>query len=363
MLALLRVLATNGSSILLYLLHHHTLRLLPDAETAAFLDLDKSPARNITSAQLASSLSIGAFKLGPPVTTTHLFVENPDTIIAQMGIKLQALQGDDELIATRTMQYIWNEWNPSIERWNGKYLVAARIIGGNSLYFGWLNDTGWGDADIAAGYCTRPYFGLAPGLNMLPRGGHIGGDPRLLALSPTEILVAYSATPVAKQVSRMAALLLRANHSSGTLDLIEEYLIHPAWQSDKDSLSTYHKNWAPFLHGGGRLLWAESLDPLTIVTVSPDPNEIRRDPRIELAFRNAYVVSSSPAHSHWAEWGPMHGGTPGKLISGGRYLFFFHSRRLLKHNVATTYFFGACIISAQVTDRVRVRVRVRVKSG
>lgn len=320
-LQLLKLASTSA----LYLFLHGVNRQIPDNETLALLGLNSEPTR------LVSLDELQHLRPGAPIESMHLAVITPDSVIHQEAIRLEAFQGLDLLENVKT---IYNVWNPSIERWGGKYFVSSRVVLGDTLMFGWINETVNGEVDEK--FCEFEYLGIGPGLTHLPFERNFStnvGDARFLVLGSSTILVTFTATPVPHHPSRVGVLVLQVNKSK--IDLMDEYLLDPSWQRDAEK--NYHKNWAPFIYNGSEVLWAESLDPLVVVSVKEGDHNL---------WRKTEIVSTSKQHNHWSQWGSMRGGTPGKKISKSRYLFFFHSRKILPNNLRTTYFFGAFLCSA-----------------
>lgn len=321
------------NSTVFYLLHHGIYRAIQDMETITLLGL------NSTHVQSFSPEMLQRLNMGAPIESMRLPVISPDAVLHQVMIKLDAVQGIKLL---EDLKYLSNVWNPSVVPFLGKFLVSTRMIRGNQLYFGWLNETANGDEDFSQ-YCSHSYYGIGPALTTLklPISSNVfknAGDPRMILLNPSTIMIAFTSTPVPFYPSRVGVLVLKANHTSKQLELLEEYVLEPTWQADPDAEKSYHKNWSPFIYNNTSVLWAESLDPLVVLSAYPHETQ----PYV----RKTRIVSEAKSHAHWNEWGTMRGGTSGVLISKHRYLFFFHSRIHLPNNQRTTYFFGAFICSA-----------------
>ena len=365
-MALVRFFNATLNATMLYLLQHlpgasrGVVRLLPDLETVTFLGLSTA------SSQLVSEGQLQKFAVGPPIESVHMSVINPDNVLHQQIIKMEALQGLPDLNEGGPLRIIDHAFNPSIERWiDGKFLFVSHKEGDSldRLEFGWFNATLDGrDVDMASGFLTHPFYGLGPGPMTLPLDidttAH-AGDARLLVVNSSLLFVAYSAFPARFHPTREGVVVLRANHATAALEMVDAYLLEPDWLTPEVSASTYQKNWAPFLFNG-TVLYAQSLDPFVAVSVherierpnSPvDPAAPANNDTAAVAarwpsIRKAKIFSQTAAHAHWNEWGSMRGGTPGRLISRNRLLFFFHSRKFLPNNQRTTYFYGALITSA-----------------
>jgi len=356
-MTLLRYFNATANATLLYLVHllpgsthRGVVRLLPDPETVSYLDLKEEFAQTVSEAQL------GKFTMGKPIESTILHVISPDAVIHQAIVKMEALQAVADLsdglgwCSGLPCRLIEHAWNPSIERFNGKFLFSTHLESdpANRLSFGWFNATAQGDVDLASGFCcSKPYYGIGPGQTVLPSGGawtRESGDPRMLVLNDSHILVVYSAYPVKFHPTRMGMMTLRVNHENQLLEEVDHFLLQPSWLSYKEAQATYEKNWSPFIYNGS-VIFAEQLDPLVVVSVHEldEPN-----PAIPVPFRKTRIFSQAKAHSHWSSggWGDMRGGSPGRRIGKNRLLFFFHSRRQLPNNQRTTYFAGAFICTA-----------------
>ncbi|MDE3045694.1 MAG: hypothetical protein KGJ02_03525 [Verrucomicrobiota bacterium] len=217
-------------------------------------------------------------------------------------------------------------FNPSIVRWDGKFLMSFRIRERGEVIdkFGviYLDEefNSIGEAQTFEFRPNNPYF---PSKLQ---------DPRLVVIA-NRLYVVFSNVlegPYERDIRRMYIAGIHANNGKFILDRPTCLSRFPG-----ENELTWEKNWAPFDYQGIPY-FVHSILPHRILRPIPWTNACE-------------LVTSTRGAIQW-DWGALRGGTPPILV-GGEYLAFFHSSR----NIPTVhsngrnrqhYFMGAYTFSA-----------------
>jgi hypothetical protein len=310
-----------------YLLMHRThVRKIPDNETLHFLGY------SFDSIETIESTVFNTYAVMDPVESMKPRDMTPDEIVRVNALKFQTLQDSPGLV--QTLRKIGNIWNPSVVKWKGFNLLVSigDGLGDDKIYIklAFLHDN--------LTYLSESKYGIGPGLRPLENSKQIpGGDPRVLVLSENRFLVAFTGSynPI-----RMRAVEIGLNASSGVATIELEYRIDPVPSPGIGKVD--HKNWSPFIFNKTQVLYIETVNPLRILCTLPFEN----DP-LDQSVRSTRLVSATATPNIVWPYGDIRGGSPAMHIGNGRYLSFFHSRRILEYNQRTTYFFGAFTFTDQ----------------
>lgn len=296
-----------------------TYRAVADVDNVRFLGFDPNKFRSFT---FTSSVTFDE-----PIAKAALPPPNPDTAIANMLIKVNAL----------SPQNFWksnieiNMFNPSIAKWKGKYIMAYR--NGSNIAFTWMRFTFDGRfeplyQDTLLG--LRDEYGSSP-YDTSQSKSLFREDPRLLVRDGGSFI---SLSFVRLHATWDVAQINYLNIS------VKDHKVH---FTGEHTLLTAgkQKNWMPFEYLNDQY-WIASVNPLHIVRHAS--TQQRPDDNDKLVAVVEDVVNEAeeiplPWDGYYGL--PIRGGTPAIKVHG-YYLAFFHT--LSKFQDAfklSTYFMGA----------------------
>lgn len=253
--------------------------------------------------------------------------------------------------------FLGNLMNPSIVKWQGKYLILARanyILKIVTLH--WLKD------DLSGVDVGSSYFGFREGSQVqIPGEGGNQEDVRGLALQNGSLLIYYGATTGVSStlVYALLSVVDGVIISSGPTSMIHE-----------TQQMSFEKNWVPFEYHQ-EVYWAKFLNPPAIIKEYDPWVRFNDDGRIRAHLYTVYGINQSlpedvqqrMAQLPWQadKYGSMRGGSPALLVRGV-YLSFFHTQTVVHQSEAwrKTYFMGAIAMCSRPPFNVVKSSRVPI---
>jgi predicted GH43/DUF377 family glycosyl hydrolase len=218
-------------------------------------------------------------------------------------------------------------FNPSIIRWEGRYLMSFRVIPDPKFSF-----QSW----IGLIFLDDDFHPVGPPQPLDMRQGCQtpcrAEDARLILIGD-QLWMVYSDNRE-KKISRGGFRVYIAKVANdGDLFFLENIECLSCFEGEDRNVR--EKNWVPFDYQGNLLL-AYSLQPHKILCPIVGTGECES-------------VACSRSEIQW-DWGVLRGGTPALLDSSGDYLAFFHSTKDMESlhsqgKIVSHYFFGAYTFS------------------
>jgi len=300
-----------------------------DIETGVFTDADL--------------FGINFTRSSIPIPMLKRKENSPDEVMRVELIKIASLQENLLENITNLGKLI----NPAVVPWRGRLLLAMGRSWGvgnyqenDNIEFMWLNQT---SAYNFHGGLQDMYLGIGNDLGPLNVPQFMGQDPRLLKISESKVMIAFTnrfVSPVS-----MGIAFLELNETRHIFVAKVFYKL----TTDHDRASS-QKNWSPFLYNN-TVMFIQSINPLRVMYAKIQDYTVS-DNVVNFDSIHATTFSVQPhVHVKWS-YGHIRGGSNALPIDNDRYLALFHSSLNLPFNGMRTYFMGAYTFSSRPPFRL-----------
>jgi predicted GH43/DUF377 family glycosyl hydrolase len=252
--------------------------------------------------------------------------------------------------------YIGNYMNPSIVKWNNRYLMGNSMTWGvfegkrqaqGRMVFRWLN------LSSASYQSTEPYLCITSG-NYSKQIGYVASgkeyhlmtafkleDPRLMVMNSTWIHIVF--TIMSPKHITLANADLHLKEGGNCAKLYDFHML----RYEKEVKKT-QKNWSPFVYQN-RILYVQSINPMNVIDYAGYNSTY-----LKVTFDVMHDVSHSPYHPNisWSYGNDLRGGSNCLLINEHEYFSFFHSYRYSNLTDSKTYVMGAYTFSSKPPFRL-----------
>jgi hypothetical protein len=320
----------------LYLLNNAKMqaREIVDSITMSFLEIIQENLKTVQ--------DLGSYRIGEPVPQLKRNNWTPDEVIRVELLLLSVLQ--DPLMYDIT--FLGPFVNPSITIFDNRLLLATSLQWGETMgckgpqsdmvEFRWINHTDFPIID------KGKYMGVPTNDSSALAKPIVGQDPRLLKLSETTVLVAF--TNHRYHPVRMGFLIIEASPITKRLVIREDYHLI-SWGGNHGQ-----KNWTPFIHKNV-IYFVQRISPFRVVGINWKAGTDK------MLYFDKYWNVVAPSLEIEQEgiipwnYGEIRGGSNAILvdIEGHQpcYVAFFHSSKHITGNSYLTYFFGAYAFTAE----------------